>query len=272
MNFAKQRNNTREVNVNTRGLTFSNSEGVAPSTMLVGYWNGFISLKFHPALEESKRTEQKIFDYDVAMSTALTPEKALVLVDAINTKILPAFKEKKNASTGVPVGADSLISVGVVVKDDVPTAYVGLYKSLDETTKKPESYILYNLRSGYTVDDYDAETGNFTVTEQVPQELVLFAETLKASVGALTNANAHTSRTVDRWFREQMTSKLNEIGGKLGIEGNSFGGGGGGSFNRKSDVFANSSSSKSSSDVNLEDASLTKVNNFDEIDKFMNMG
>lgn len=45
-------NNARDaVNVNTRGIQLSNSEGFMPSTMVFGFWNSMISIKIHPALE-----------------------------------------------------------------------------------------------------------------------------------------------------------------------------------------------------------------------------
>jgi hypothetical protein len=276
MNFSNQKNNAREaVNVNTRGINFMNSEGFMPSTLQFGFWNEMISIRMHPALEKSQQTESKKFNYEEVVSTALTLEKATTLLNKIENDILPKYSEGKDKFNGVPVGGNSLIGVGIKALDDENSvAYLAIFKELDEGTKKPEVAMYYEFKSGYTVDDYDPETGKFDVTQNIPGELMLFAHSLRAAIAALTNANAHATRAVDRWFRDRLMNTLNEVAGKVGVQvntGKSWGNGGGGNY-RSKDVFgsSNSNSNNTSSDLSAgTDASIEKLENINSIEQFM---
>ncbi|NNV04736.1 hypothetical protein, partial [Brevibacillus sp. MCWH] len=147
-------NNSKDVvNVNTRGIQFMNSEGNFPSTLQIGYWNDMISLKINPALDKSQQTETKKFDYEKLISTAITLEKATILAEAVEKYVLPSFDEKKEIFKGVPVGGDSLVGVGIKVINGEPVSYFGIFKSLDEKTKKPESFMIYEFKAGYSVDN-----------------------------------------------------------------------------------------------------------------------
>lgn len=272
MNFSNTKSNQRDaVNTNTRGTQFMNREGFQPSTLLFGYWNELISLKMHPALEQSAQTDGKVFNYEVVVNTAITLEKAAVLVDRIEKDIIPAYQEGKETFRGVPVGGDSLIGVGVKKVNDDYAAYFGIFKSLDETTKKPETAIFYEFKTTYTVDNYNHETGDFSVTQGIPSELMVFLGLLKAAQVGLSNATAHATRNVDRYFRDKLTNQLEEIGGKLGIAPKQKSWGGNSYGNRNKDVF----SSKAAAGGNSSDmgggsnAEVGSLKNLDDIEDFM---
>jgi hypothetical protein len=276
MKFNNSNNNSRDaVNVNTRGPQFMNADGFFPSTMLFGYWNEMISIKMHPALEKSQQTDSKRFNYEEVVSTAITLEKATTLADKIENDVLPAFKEGNEVFRGIPVGGDSLIGVGTKNHNDKMVSFVAIFKALDETTKKPEVAIYYEFKAGYTVDDYNPESGQFNVTQNVPGELTLFLHALRSAVNGLVNANAHATRAVDKWFRDRITNTLDEIGSKVGVEARSKGNFGGGGGNYKSrDIFGGGGNSapknNAAADLDGGDASFSKLSNINEIDQFMN--
>lgn len=268
MNFGSNNNNQRDaVNVNTRGLQMANREGFQPSTLVLGFWNDMISIKVHPALEASKQTDSKIFDYEQVFSTAITLEKAGVLIDKIENDLLPAITEKKEVFKGVSVGGDSLIGVGTKVQDDSVITYFAVFKKLDETTKQPDSSIYYEFKTTYTVDDYNPETGSFTITQGVQSEINLFLSFLKAAQIGLSNTVAHSVRHVDKFFRDRQMNQLDEIGGKLGIETKGRNNYGGGSFKTKN-IWSSDGNQKSAS-KDLDDTQVEKLSNIDSINEFI---
>lgn len=275
MKFNSSNNNSREaVNVNTRGIQFMNSEGFSPSTLLFGYWNDMISIKIHPALEKSQQTESKRFNYEEVVNTAITLEKAATLLAKLENDILPNYGGDQDMFRGVPVGGDSLIGIGLRGGEG-KTSYIAIFKALDEQTKKPEVAMYYEFKSGYTVDDYDPGTGQFNVTQDVPGELMLFTSALKAAIAGLTNANAHATRSVDKWFRDRLMGQLEEIGGKVGVAPKSKGSWNGSNSYKSKDVFGGSGGSSTgggSSIPELEnaDAQIDKLTNINDISQFMN--
>lgn len=275
MQFNNNSGNNREsVNVNTRAIQFMNRNGFYPSTLLLGYWNDMLSLKIHPALEESQQTDNKTFNYNDVIPTAVTVEKAIVLVDRIEKDVYPAIEQKKEIFRGVPIGEDSLIGVGVRLINDEPAAYFAIFKALDESTKKPEVAAFYHFRTGYTVDNYDPKSGQFDVTQGVQGELMRFVEALKAANIGLSNATAHATRTVDRYFRERMSKQLDEIGSKLGVapskQGSSFSnrGGGRGVFSSNGGNRNTNQQTSSKSDFPDFDAPMETIEGLEGLDEF----
>lgn len=273
MNFASKSNTREQAQVNTRGLSFFNNEStLESSTMQLGYWNEMVSLRINPALPEDKQTETNKFDYEVSLSTALTLDKTITLKKAIDEDILPAFNEKREISKGVPVGGNSVISVGIKLVDDKPEAFLAIYKSLDSDTKKPGDMLTYNFRTVYTVDDYNPETGEYTLTQGVPGELNVFTRALGAAVEALTNAMAHSMRNVNRYANEQQKTLMNEIASKVGVEVRQPYNNRGNFSNNRRDVFGSgggSQSNNNSASANELDAPTSKMSNIDAMEEFM---
>src|SRR5690606_14946137 len=114
------------------------------------------------------------FNYEEVVSTAITLEKAAILANKIENDILPEFGSR-SIFRGVPVGGDSLIGVGVQQSEDgeQTRAYLAIFKGLDEETKKPEAAIYYEFKTGMVINDYDPETGKFTIEQNIPGELHL---------------------------------------------------------------------------------------------------
>lgn len=272
MNFNTQSNNREPVNVNTRGIQFMNVNGFVPSTLALGFWNDMVSIKIHPALEKSQQTDSKKFNYEEVVSTALTLEKATVLLSKIQEDVLPAFFDNKDIFRGVPVGGDSLIGAGIKATEEKAIPYLAIFKSLNAETKKPESFIYYEFKTSYTVDDYDPEEGTFNVTQNIPSELKLFASTLTAAIDALTNAFAHSNRHVDKFFRDRLVAQLDEVGTKVGVtpRKNTFSG----NYNRKN-IFGNKPTSyntpakETPEEVPDVEASSEKIKNIESINQFM---
>lgn len=269
MNFSAPKNNRETVNTNTRGVQFLNSESkLESSTLQFGFWNEMVSLKINPVLPEAQQTDSKKFDYDVTVSTALNLDKTLTLKKAIEEELIPAFNEGRDAFKGVPVSGTSVVGVGVKVVDEVPETYFAIFKNLDAETFKPSESLSYNFRTSYTIDDYNPETGDYKLVKGLPGELQLFARLLGAAVDALSNANAHAHRNVNRFSNDRQQKLLNDIASKVGVEvqgGYSNRGG----YNKPRDVFGGGSDQSSNASNELE-AETTKLTNVSDLNEFMN--
>ena len=80
--YGTQQNNEKDntPNVNTRSYQFMNRDGFDPSALSVGAWNEMLSLRINPALDKSRQSEGRVFDYDKSVSTSLTAEKVTLLL------------------------------------------------------------------------------------------------------------------------------------------------------------------------------------------------
>jgi len=253
-----QNNSKNVVNVNTRSIQFRNKEGFDPSALSFGFWNEFISIKINPALDKNKQTESKVFDYETTVSTALTAEKVTILINDFVEILLPALKDNKIKSIGVPVGASSLFVIATgnnKIGSNRP--YVGIYKNLNEETKKPEMSICYEFNRSYRVDDYNEEEGTFEITSGLHSELLTFMKLLKSSRDSISNGAAHSIRYADKGYRDASMKYLEGIGKKHGIEGRTYG--------KQSNVFSNSNSTPPNNETN----DISNIENLESIDQFM---
>lgn len=265
MNFGGNNSRDNAPSTNTRGKNFFNKDGFYPSTLQVGYWNELVSLRVHPALDKSKQTDGKVFDYDQNVATAITTEKAATLGEYISTTLIENFKNKVAGFQGVQVNGDSLVGVGTKQVGDRFVTYLAIYKSLDEKTRKPAVSIWYEFTNTNTINNYNPETGDFEVGEAIPSEVKEFGDILNKARIDLYNAGAHATRVVDKFYRDGMNSKLDEIGSKLGVAPKSSGG-----YRRNSnnDVFA-SGGSRQTETPSSYTASTESMTNIEDIDQFM---
>lgn len=218
MAYENNNNNApKRDNVNTRGFNLSNAEGViAQSTLVFGFWNDLISIKLHPALPKSEQSEKKRFNYDHALSTALTLEKAMELSSIIAEA---KTSDKPRFFKGVQVGMDSLVGVSAITEDDKTTIVFGIYKGLDPETRLPSEKLLYEFRRVRVIEDYNDETGNYKMKESAESsELNLFERGLLSAIDHLTNASVHADRHVNNYKNKMQTTTMNSIANKVGAE------------------------------------------------------
>lgn len=269
MAFNSTQNNGKDnsKDVNTRGLSFFNKEGFDPSCLSLGMWNEMISIRIVPAFEKSKQTQQRVFDYDKTVSTALTVDKVMLLIFKTIHEIYPAIDKGENKTIGVPVGGDGLIVIGTGVNlTGNVRPFIGIHKALDENAKKPEFSIYYEFNRSTSVDDFNPETGSYTVHDSIHSELHTFIELLKAIVNGLSNGTAHSIRAVNRWHNEKTVGMLEEIVNKLGISSNYT----------RTNTYSNrntiswGTSNNTSHEPELEVADVESMDNINAIAEFLN--
>lgn len=231
MMFGNRQNNQRDgkTDVNTRGIQLMNSEGYEPSTISIGSWNEMLSLRINPALEPSKRTEGRMYDYDRSVSTSLNTENVMLLLINIKEKILPAIKNEEEASIGLPINNGSsmvVVSTGKKLTNDI-RPFIAIYKNLNADTRTPEMGMMYEFKTNRAIENYDEKTGDYTMSEVIHVELLLLIKMLESYIMNVGKFGVHYHRLVNKYMNDRTQNTLNAIADKVGApinlaEGNKY--------------------------------------------------
>ena len=185
MYFAKGTNTKQEVNLNTNFYT-SYSE---TAQVTAGGWNNQLSIKMKPCVgQDGNGIRQYAEDRSQIISTSITPENALCLIEGFDTFVVPAIKgEKDHGSVSIVMGsADQrkILTVGYANGN----AYLSIAVALDENGKAGgELRHTFNKKS-YLVD-YNPAVGN-PIERSVEADLFNFMDKVRA-VKDLTPVTAH---------------------------------------------------------------------------------
>jgi hypothetical protein len=214
-----QNNSKETMSINTKSIQLMNRDGFMPSTLVLGYWNDLLSIKIHPPLEKSKQTDTRYYNYEEKINTALTVDKAQVLVTQIERLLMPAIRNDEEKNVAVIVSKDSLVLIGTGKKlTGSIKPYIALFKGLDPATKRTDNYLCYEFKSTKFVLDYDYETGECETTDDNISEFLLFYTLLKSYVSAQSNSIVQTIRYVDRFYNDKLVNNIHSIMSKLGIQ------------------------------------------------------
>ena len=225
MEFGTSNNKSdKKPSVNTRGVQLYNQESINPSTIALGFWNDYLSIRINPAFPKDKRTETKVYDYETYISATLVAEDGFILADAIKNEILPAIvrntmaTEKESVTKSIVFGRNKMILVSTGTKSNDFKPYVAIMTGLNEK-RIPEDVLIYEFKSSNLINDYDAGTGEFESSSDFPSGMVTFMNFLKEGAKALLHAEAHSTRFVDNYFRGQL---LGDKPASSGYKGNGF--------------------------------------------------
>lgn len=255
------RDKDRKDDVNTRGIAFYNKEGFDPSALSIGFWNdAFLSLKINPALEKSKQTQSRVFDYEKTVSTALTIPLMKLLSHSIKTWVLPAIEAGEDKSISVQVGGDSLVTVGTgkrLTGDIRP--FIAIHKSLNPSTKKPELSIFYEFNRQHVIEDFNESTGDYALQSNIHSELLTFIDIIDASIAALSKGGVHATRVVMKFFNDRLMNSINAIGTKVGADMPQYSRQNSGQSGSNHVSFSTPSSINTSSDMDAEYSTIGDI-------------
>ena len=148
-------NNGNQLSVNTR-LYSSYSDTCMLS---IGAWNEQLSIRFAPIKSiDENGVRQYAQDRMDIITTSLTVDNALTLLDGINKVILPALEKKEAGDVAVTMGTDTNRKI-MSVKTDGKDVYLVLYlsvnaegiaggDSISHKFNKREYYVNYNPTEG----------------------------------------------------------------------------------------------------------------------------
>lgn len=211
--------NDKKKSTNTRGFQFMNSENpICPSTASIGWWDGFMTLSMSPALNKNEQKDDRKFNYEISVNTALTPDKMLTLSKIIDKYIEPAMENNEEICKGIPVAGNSLVAIGTKKIGDNVNPYISIFKGLDETTMKPQISIHYYFNTIQPIiSNYNEETGSFSKEETRHGEFELFKNLLGIGSVHLSNVTAHTNRVSNRFYNDIIKENIESLCYKQGI-------------------------------------------------------
>ncbi len=258
MMFNNNQNNAKDNSndTNTRGLQFKNKDGFEPSTVSIGFWNDLLTIRINPALPPEAQTENRIYDYNKYVSTALTVEKITLLHEKIKNEVIPAIEKDEECTVGIPVAGDSLFIVSTgKSKHGVIKPYMAIVKGINPDTKKAEMVIHYEFNKTSSVDNYNPDTGSYDINKNGIIELLVFDKILEASIWGLSKVFVHADRAVNKFFNNKQMQYLTKIMEKLGIPVDYYNGN---KFNSKANVFENNNTGGNSysndTEMNVSDS------------------
>ena len=185
MFYSKSTNTKQEINLNTNFYT-SYSE---TAQVMAGGWNNQLSVKIKPCVgQDANGIRQYAEDKSQVISTSITPENAICLVEGFEKEVLPAvIGEKARGSVSIVMGnADQrkILTVGY----DNGAAYLSIAVSLDEAGRAGGEIRHTFNKKGY-LSDYDPSVGNPT-EHMVESDLFNFMDKVRA-VKELAPVTAH---------------------------------------------------------------------------------
>lgn len=191
MFYSKANNTKQEVNVNTNFIT-SYSE---TAQLNVGGWNNQLSVKLKPCIgQDAAGIRQYAEDRSQVVSTSITPENAITLVEGFEKVVLPAVRgERASGAASIVMGnvdQRKILTVGY----ENGNAYLSIAVSLDENGKAGgEIRHTFNKKS-YLVD-YNPSIGS-AVEKVVEADLFNFMDKVRA-VRDLAPVTAHAIKYND---------------------------------------------------------------------------
>lgn len=214
-------NSSKKKSTNTRGIQLMNVDAPeSPSTLSLGWWDNFLTLSISPTLDEAMRTDGKVFNYNIAANTALSPEKCHIMYKIYKTRILPALENNEEVIWGVPIGGNSLLCLGTKTfgKDKV-RPYLAMHKNLAEGSMKPELSLKYIFREdSQMISGFDPDKGSYESHVDDIAELELFGRILEYAATELTMGAGHSVRASNRFYNDNLKETVNNIANKVGAE------------------------------------------------------
>lgn len=185
MFYAKGNNTKQEINLNTNFYT-SYSE---TAQVTAGGWNNQLSIKIKPCVgQDANGIRQYAEDRSQVISTSITPENAICLIEGFDTIVLPAIRgEKDHGSASIVMGSAEQRKI-LTVGYENGNAYLSIAVALDESGKAGgEIRHIFNKKS-YLVD-YNPSVGS-PVEHSVETDLFNFIDKVRA-VKDLAPITAH---------------------------------------------------------------------------------
>ena len=175
MFYAKGNNTKQEVNVNTPLYTsFSDTAQVN-----VGAWNNQLSVKIKPCVgQDANGIRQYAEDRSQVITTSITAENAICLIEGFENEVLPAIRgEKDHGSASIGMGnaeQRKILTIGY----ENGNAYLSIAVSLDSNGKAGAEIRHTFSKKDYLVD-YNPSVGN-AVEKCVESDLINFMDKVKA--------------------------------------------------------------------------------------------
>lgn len=219
--------NIKNDSVNSKGIQMKNRNGFDASTMVIQYWDDKLNIILHPVLKNPEGVQ--VYDYEQRIMITLRVDKAMSLLKAMDVILDKAIQENKETSIAVTTGNNNMLVVGSVLKEGSLNIVLTVCRELNPDTKIPGQRFSYTfIKDEEIVTGYDAKTGSFDEVMELQSEYMVFKNALKEYIDMMAQAQVHSDRYFDKYYRNQLADKVTKIGTKVGAldaKGGSYGGG-----------------------------------------------
>lgn len=224
--------------VNTRGIQMKNKDGFEASTLVVQYWDDKLNIMLHPQLKNP--TEKQVYDYEQKIMVTLRVDKAQSLLKAMDLIIDKAIEEDKEASVGITLGgstSNNMLVVAAKKREGLMNVVVHVCRDINPETKLPGQRFSYTfIKDDEIVEGYNLRTGEVEDIKVIQSEYLVFKEAIREYIRMMMQANVHSDRYCDKFYRTSLIEKVTKIGGKVGaLDSGHYEG----SYNKSSSSFAN---------------------------------
>ncbi len=213
--------------VNSKGIQMKNRNGFDASTMVIQYWDDKLNIILHPVLKNPEGVQ--VYDYEQRIMITLRVDKAMSLLKALDVIMDKAIQENKETSVAVTTGNNNMLVVGSILKEGSLNIVLTVCRELNPDTKIPGQRFSYTfIKDEEIVTGYDAKTGSFDEVMELQSEYMVFKNALQEYIDMMAQAQVHSDRYFDKFYRNQLADKVTKIGTKVGAldsKGGSYGGG-----------------------------------------------
>ena len=246
------KNNQKNDSVNTRGIQMKNRTGFEASTLVVQYWDDKLNIMLHPQLKNP--TEKQVYDYEQKIMVTLRVDKAQSLLKALELIIDKAIEEDKEASVAVILATSTTTNMLVVEakkREGSLEVVCHVCRDLNPQTKLPGQRFSYTfIKDEEIIEGYNLQTGELEDIKVVHTEYELFKEALREYMRVCMQANVHSDRYNDKFYRTSLIDKVTKIGNKVGaLDSGNFTG----SYNKATFSTTNYNKSENVQTTSLDD-------------------
>lgn len=208
--MAEQSGGFQQNRVTTNGATFWDSEG----TMLkLSYLDDSFSIQIStPQINENgKRTYPEKNRHNLLM----TADRASALYyEVIVKQLIPAFERGENLSKGVFLNKGKTAILEIKVENG--EWFLLYHKDIDQDRKAKDSYGFRFMKNDI-IEDYKADTGEFSGQQSVDGTFYIFCEYLDMGIHELCKPSGHSVRSATSYTVSSIFNYLKSISQKLGV-------------------------------------------------------
>lgn len=214
-NNYNNKNIDKNENTNSKGPQFKNSKGIQGSTLVMQYWNDKLSFTIHPMLKNP--TETRVYNYEEKINIALLANNVMSLIKGLESIIDKAIEENKEASVAVTTKSDNMVVVSTVMKENSLYVVLHICRELNPDTRIPSQLYSYTfIKEDQVIKGYKPSDGSWEEVIEMQSEYNIFKETLKEYLRIYQQAQVHSDRYYDKYYRDKLYNNTLKTGLKVG--------------------------------------------------------
>ena len=188
-----------------------NAEGVDPSALSYSFYNRMLKISISPL--KMNNGDKIAYDHENAAIVWLTHTKARMLYDQI-LRVLNG----DIANGGVPTGKEGLIRF-CDGKELGVNNYCLIINKVNEAGEVISSYAYeFKSKHHYAVQNYDPKDSSHKKAYYDQLEVQMLLDLLKTYYEAMTGAQAYATMDALRFVNNSVTTKIDLVMSKLGVE------------------------------------------------------